>query len=125
MTKQLSFTRLEQAALPGYRDRLDRASTAEDVRRTFSETVATLLADALGEPGAVGPQGVSLDTAHPTGFALSPALLETPGFAEAWKESDLRRIIKDMAKSAVNRHQHLEKRPEKAQARTHVKQGRG
>lgn len=125
MSKQLSFTRLEQAALPGYRDRMDRAATAEDVRRGFSETVATLLADALGEPDSVKAGDVTLEPGHPTGFALSAALLEAPGFADAWKGSDLRRILSDMARNAVNRHQHLEKRPEKVRARTHSKQARG
>jgi len=125
MSKQLSFTRLEQAALPGYRDRLDRASTAEDVRRGFSETVATLLADALGEPDSVKAVDVTLEPGHPAGFALSTALLEAPGFAEAWKGSDLRRILTDMARNAVNRHHHLARRPAKVQARTHGKQGRG
>jgi len=33
MTRQVSFTRLEQAQLPGFRERLDRAESPDEVRR--------------------------------------------------------------------------------------------
>jgi len=125
MTKQMSFTRMEQAVLPGFRDRMDKAESLEDVRKTFSETVSTLISDALGVPLAVRLEDVTLAQQVPNGFILSAELLATPGFGEAWKNSDLRRILSDMAKSAANRFNHLEKHPEKTEAKMyHHKQGK-
>lgn len=125
MTRQISFTRLEQAAAPGLRDRLDRAESTEDVRKIFSEAASLFLSDALGQPGSVRYEDVSLVPDEGDGYELVPSLLEAPAFKDTWEGSDLPRIMATMARGAVNRYHHLDKHPEKTQAKIfHHKQGK-
>lgn len=125
MTRQISFTRLEQALLPGFRERMDRAESTEDVRKFFSEVASTLLCDALGDPGAVRFEDVSLAPGDPDGFVIDGKVLIMPAFLSAWDDSDLPRIMTQLAGKAVNRYLHLEKNPEKTEAKMfHHKQGK-
>jgi hypothetical protein len=125
MTRQISFTRLEQAVAPGFRERMDRAESTEDVRKFFAEMASTLLSDALGKPGAVRFEDVVLAPDVPNGYTISEAILEVPAFRETWEGSDLSRIVATLARSAVHRYAHLDKNPLKTEAKIfHHKQGK-
>lgn len=124
MTRQASFTRLEQAHLPGFRERLDRAESPDEVRRFFAETVATLLSDALGTAGAVRHDDVALSPDAADGYALTTSVRALPGFAGIWSDSDMPRIAGDFARLAVKRHRHLAGNPERTEAKTRHKEGK-
>lgn len=124
MTRQVSFTRLEQAQLPGFRERLDRAESPDEVRRFFAETMATLLADALGSAGAVRHDDVTLMPDATEGYVLASSVRALPGFADIWRDSDLPRIAGDFARLAVKRHRHLAGNPERTEAKTRHKDGK-
>ncbi|BFR47957.1 hypothetical protein RVX_R10180 [Nitratidesulfovibrio sp. HK-II] len=124
MTRQVSFTRLEQAQLPGFRERLDRAESPDEVRRFFAETVATLLADALGAAEAVRYDAVALSPDAADGYALDGTIRALPGFAGIWTDSDLPRIVGDFARVAVKRYRHLVGNPERTEAKTRHKDGK-
>ena len=125
MTRQTSFTRLEQSILPGFRDRMERAESTEDVRKFFAETAASLLSDALGRPGAVRSMDVRLTPGQGEGYAVERNVMESPVFQETWQDSDLGRILADLARGAANRFAHLDKHPEKTEAKMfHHKQGK-
>ena len=116
MTRQISFTRIEQAQIPAFRERMDRAESTEDAKKFFAESASTLLADAVGSPEAVRFEDVSLAPDQQEGYVLSDRLKADPAFASVWDESDLPRIMASMARSAVNRHNHLSKNPEKTES---------
>jgi hypothetical protein len=124
MTRQISFTRLEQALLPGFRDRMDRAESTEDVRKFFAETASTLLCDAMGQPGAVRFEHVSLVPGSPEGYSLAEDVQTSPAFRQTWDGSDLPRILAQMARGASNRYAHLDKNPGKTESKIFHKQGR-
>jgi hypothetical protein len=125
MTHQISFTKLEQAVVPGFRDRIDRAESTEDARKIFAETASMVLSDAIGMPGAVRFEDVSLAPDEPEGYTLAARLHEVQAFADAWKASDLPRILSTLARGAVNRFHHLDKNPLKTEAKMfHQKQGK-
>lgn len=125
MTRQISFTRLEQAIIPSYRERMDRAESTEDARKIFIETASAFLSDALGAPGAVRYEDVSLAPEASEGFTLAESLFEIPVFKETWEGSDLPRITASLARSAVNRFNHLDKNPARTEAKMfHHKQGK-
>jgi len=125
MTRQISFTRIEQALLPGFRERMDRAESTEDVRKFFAEVASTLLSDALGEPGAIRLEQVRLAPGEPDGYVLSDEIQSRAGFADTWEGSDLPRIMSQLAGKAVNRYVHLDKNPEKTESKMyHHKQGK-
>lgn len=124
MTRQASFTRLEQAQLPGFRERLDRTESPDEVRRFFAETVATLLADALGAAEAVRYDAVALSPDAADGYALDGTIRALPGFVGIWTDSDLPRIVGDFARLAVKRYRHLAGNPERTEAKTRHKDGK-
>lgn len=124
MTRQTSYTRLEQAQLPGFRDRMDRAESPDEVRRFFAETVSILLSDALGAAEAVRYEDVTLEPDSPDGYVLSSPVRGLPGFAEIWHASDMPRIVGDFARVAGKRHRHLEGNPERTEAKTRHKDGK-
>jgi len=125
MTRQISFTRLEQAAVPGLRDRIDKAESTEDVRKIFAEVASMLLSDALGQPGSVRYEDVSLAPGETDGYTLLPSLMEAPAFKDTWGGSDLPRIMASMARGAVNRFHHLSRNPARTEAKMfHHKQGK-
>ncbi len=124
MTRQVSFTRLEQAQLPGFRERLDRAESPDEVRRFFAETMATLLADALGTAEAVRYDDVTLAPEATEEYVLTTSVRALPGFADIWNDSDLPRIVGDFARLAVRRHRHLAGNPERTEAKTRHKDGK-
>ena len=125
MTRQTSFTHLEQAMMPGYRDRIDRAENPEDLKKVFAEMAATLLADAMGQPGAVRYEEVSLAPDAPDGYKFADTLASKPGFVDIWEGSDLSRIMASLARSAVHHYAHLEKNPLRTEAKMfHHKQGK-
>ncbi len=124
MTRQISYTRLEQALLPGFRERMDRAESTEEVGKFFSEVASTFLSDALGEPGAVRHDMVKLAPGESNGYVLSDDIRALPGFLEAWDGSDMPRILSQLAGKAVNRFVHLDKNPEKTEAKMFHNQGR-
>lgn len=124
MTRQVSFTRLEQAQLPGFRERLDRAESPDEVRRFFAETMATLLSDALGTAGAVRYDDVALSPDAADGYELAPAVRAVQGFAGIWNDSDLPRIVGGFARVAEKRFRHLAGNPERTEAKTRHKDGK-
>lgn len=124
MTRQISFTRIEQALLPGFRERMDRAESTEDVRKFFSEVASTLLSDALGEPGSIRLEQVRLAPGEPDGYTLDDEVHSRPGFADTWEGSDLPRILSQMAGKAVHRFIRLDKNPEKTEAKMFHREGK-
>ncbi len=125
MTRQISFTHLEQAITPGFRERMDRAENTEDVRKFFAEVASTFLSDAMGQPGAVRYEDVTLAPDAPDGYKLADTLASKPGFLDVWEGSDLSRIMASLARSATNRFVHLDKNPLRTEAKMfHHKQGK-
>jgi len=124
MTRQISFTRIEQAQLPAFRERMDRAESTEDVRKFFAECASTLLSDAVGNAGAVRHEDVSLAPGQTGGYILSDRLKTDPAFSSVWQDSDLPRIVASMARGASNRYTHLNKNPEKTESTLFHRQGK-
>lgn len=124
MTRQISFTRIEQAQLPAFRESMDRAETPVDVRNFFSESASTLLSDAVGNPDAVGIEDIALEPGNSDGYILSERLKTDPDFAKVWEDSDLPRIMASMARNALNRLTHINKNPEKTESTLFHRQGK-
>ena len=124
MTHQISYTKIEQTLLPGFRDRMDKAESTEDARKIFAETASRLLSNVTGKAD-VRYEDVSLAPEKDAGYTLTERLSHNQAFESAWESSDLPRILSDLAKSAVNRVNHLNKNPSKTEAKMfHQKQGK-
>lgn len=117
MTRQMSFTRFEQVLLPGFRERLDKAESSQDVHREFSAVVALLLSDAFGESAVVRDEDVMLRTDLTPGYELAPAIRNLSEFEALWGQSDLPRILAEFAQMSAKRIVHLSRHPEKTESK--------
>ncbi len=117
MEKRISFTKQENALLPGFRQRMNQAESTEDIRKFFAQSMAELIGNCLQADVGWKYEDIRLDPESGQGYAVSARLAEHPIFAEAYASSDLPRILGDLAATAVNDFKHLAKNPAKTNAK--------
>lgn len=120
MTIQLSFSKDENELLPDFRNKISKAESTEDVKKIFAQTMGHLMGRVFGEQLKVEYGDISLNPEEVNGspaFTLSDDLRAKPEFTEIWEKSDLPKVMGRMAQTAQNRYKHLEKHPEKTNAK--------
>jgi len=117
MTRQLSFSKYENEIMPDYRDRLNRAESAEDVKKFFVYATNELMNSVFAGRLRFDYGDISLAPLSDQQYTVNTRLLDTPEFTELWEGSDLRHVTGRMAQVAANRFKHLEKHPEKTNAK--------
>ncbi|MEW6595786.1 MAG: hypothetical protein AB1413_13090 [Thermodesulfobacteriota bacterium] len=118
MTKQLSFSKFENEIMPDFRDRINRAESAEDVKKFFVYATQELLGNIFAGKVALEYGDISLDpAAEAQQFKVTERLLGLQEFREVWDNSDLKHVTGRMAQTAANRYRHMEKHPEKTNAK--------
>ncbi|MCU0596097.1 MAG: hypothetical protein MUC98_11645 [Desulfobacterota bacterium] len=117
MTEKLSFTKYEHECLPGFRQRINKAESPEDVRRVFAYTTRVLLEKVFSGTLKFRDDDVMLELSEESPFSLSQRLFATEGFTSAWKNSDLPRMVGRFAETAARRIKHMEKHPEKTDSK--------
>jgi hypothetical protein len=118
MTTQLSFTKDENELLPDFRNKIGKAESTEDVKKIFTQTMGILLKRIFTERLQIEYGDVSLNVMNGSAtFSVSQRLGSKPEFVEIWEKSDLPNVIGRLAQTAQNRYKHLEKHPEKTNAK--------
>lgn len=117
MTEKQSFTKYEHDCLPGFRQRINKAESVEDVRKVFAYTTRILVEKIFSGAVKIRDDDVSLEPSGKSCFSLSDRLSSTKGFRSTWDNSDLPRMVGRFAETAVRRIKHLEKHPEKTDAK--------
>ena len=74
MSKQLSYSRVEQNVLPGFRQNINLAESTEEVRKIFGFAVRDLLIGAFRQEIDPSPDAVVLAPNSDSGFTLSEDL---------------------------------------------------
>lgn len=118
MTKQLSFSKFENEIMPDFRNRINQAESAEDVKKFFAYATKELLGNVFAGKVALEYGDISLDpAAEAEQFKVTERLLGLKEFKEIWNSSDLRHVTGRLAQTAANRCKHMEKHPEKTNAK--------
>jgi hypothetical protein len=120
MTRIASFTKLERAVLPKFRESMGLAESTADVQKFFVYSMVELVNGVLageGEAFDVYYEDVVLTPQQAPGYAFSARLAEHPPLAAALRESDLPAILARFAETAGNRYTYLRKNPEKTEAK--------
>jgi hypothetical protein len=117
MTEKLSFTKYEHECLPAFRQRISKAESAEDVRKVFAYTTRLLMEKIFAGGVKFGDDDATLDPSGDSPFSLNDRLFSNEGFKSAWNNSDLPRMVSRFAETAARRIKHLEKHPEKTDAK--------
>jgi hypothetical protein len=113
MAKQLSFTKLEHEALHPFRQKLNNAESAEDVRNLFLYSINSLFENIFGDELSLGGEDITLLPEAEPCFRLSERVVSLERFSAVWADSDLSRVIERFAEPAVSHLKHLGKHPEK------------
>jgi hypothetical protein len=117
MTEMMSFTKYEHDSIPLFRERINKAESIDDVRRVFSRTIRLLLKSVLSEETEWMDEDVVLKPHGQDAFVVGDRLLSSKAFKAVWDKSDLARVMSRFAESAARRYRHLEKKPEKTDAK--------
>jgi hypothetical protein len=117
MTRQLSFSKYENQAMPSFRDKTNMAESTEDVKKFFRYTTQELFANIFEGKLDINQNDIEFTAAEEPYFTISERLMALEDFTSAWNCSDLPRITGRLAKTAMNRYRHLEKHPEKTNSK--------
>ena len=124
MIKQLSFTRHKHKILPKFRQMISKAESIEDVKKFFVYSVIELFENIFQGKIDFEYEDIALMPDSDPHYKVSKRLLSLEDFAFAWNDSDLPVIIDHLAESAMHRYKHLQKYPEKTEAKIKGRIGR-
>lgn len=117
MTRQLSFSRHENQILPTFRDKTGTAESTEDLKKIFGYTTRDLFTAVFEGSIAFDHTDIVLNDAEEPHYTVNERLLTKAEFAEVWHNSDLPKVTERLAKTAMHRYRHLQKHPEKTNAK--------
>jgi len=117
MSEQRSFTKYENQILPTFRKRINDAESTEDVRKFFAYTVGDLFEKVFSGRVSLEYGDVALDAAATPPYALSARLRDVEAFSSVYGASDLPNVLTRLAETAAHRLRHLEKNPQKTNAK--------
>lgn len=117
MAKQISFSKYGNQVLPHFRERLNKAESTEDLKKFFVYISRELLERIFAGEVAIDYEDIALNPKSSPHFTLSAKLLADPRFTASWRDSDLKNILTNLADTVMKRYIHLEKNPEKTEAK--------
>ena len=117
MTRQISFSKYGNKVLPAFRNRINQAESTEDLKKFFVYTIKELFDDIFTGELKFDYEDIALNTSSSPNYTLSEQLLADEKFIPSWKDSDLPKIVGDLAATAMKRHKHLAKNPAKSEAK--------
>lgn len=123
MGKQLSFSKYEQEVRRPFREMINSAESAEDVKKFFVYAFQDLLDKALQGKIAVEYEDVLLELDEKSGYSIGNRLWGNHDFVLAWKNSDLAQIVGRLAEFAIKRYKRLEKHRDKTEAKIYPTPG--
>jgi hypothetical protein len=103
--------------MPQFRERINRAESTEDVKNVFIQCVEKLLKDIFNGKVKVKEGDVRLIPESEPYYQISEHLQTDEPIKSYWKDSDLPHIIFRLAEPAIRRRKHIEKHPEKTEAK--------
>jgi hypothetical protein len=120
MVRQVSFTKHENKALPNFRQMISKAESTEDVKKFFVYTAKKLFESIFEGKIDFEYEDFALTQNRAPYYRLSERVISLESFRFVWNDSDLSRVLCRFAESAMRRCRHLEKHPEKTDAKIRI-----
>jgi hypothetical protein len=117
MAERVSFTRYENVIYPGFRQKVQKAESAGDVKNLFASAAKEMLESAFEGKMTFREDDIKLLPESEARFGISERLLSSATFKSVWGNSDLRRVIERFAELCIGRYKRLQKHPEKTDAK--------
>ena len=116
MTSRTSYSKLEKTYTPNFRNKINMARNTNDVYDVFCYTIASMFNE-ITDTKKFKETDIDFYPERECHYELGVNLKREPAIIECLDTSDMGRIINDMAKTATNRHTHLQKRPDKTNSK--------
>ncbi|GBC59749.1 hypothetical protein DENIS_0690 [Desulfonema ishimotonii] len=113
MEKQVSVAKHEKSILPGFRNKINQAESTEDVKKFFTYTIRELLVRIFEDDTYQDYDAIELSPNAAPYYKIRKDVTPPDEFSALWNNSDVQRVIADLAETAIHRYRHLEKKPEK------------
>jgi hypothetical protein len=117
MTRQISFSKYGKKVLPSFRNKINQAESTEDLKKFFVYTIKDLFDEIFTGQIELFYEDIVLNPSASPNFRLSERLLASKVFAASWRDSDLPKIVGNLATTAVKHYIHLDKNPAKSEAK--------
>ena len=117
MTRQQSFTKMENELLPKFRKMTNEAESTEDVKKFFAYSMQELFSQVFSGQLELQYGDIELLPGEEPPYRFSEAIKSLEDFTQVWGNSDLAHIVLRFAELAMNRHRHLAKNPKKTEAK--------
>jgi len=117
MSKQMSFSKIENTIFHDFRNKLNHAESTEDLKKFFIYSVQELFSNVFLGKMTFNYEDVSLDPDGEPHYQLHERLLASKDFRDVWDESDLPKVVERLANTATKHHIRLEKNPSKTEAK--------
>ena len=115
MTKQQSFTKIENELLPEFRKRIGTAESTEDVKKFYIYTMQNLFNQVFSGKIDLEYEDVVLLPDQPPLLSFNERIQGMEDFTSVWNNSDLSHIVSRFTNSALKKLKHLEKNPAKTE----------
>ncbi len=121
MEKMLSFTRKYDEIIPEFREKINKAEHIEDIVNTFELSVVKLLENILEKELDIEEDDIIFNPENPPYYKISDRIISE--LNEKWTNSDLPHLLEKLAEQAYKKYKHLEKHPEKTEAKIRMPDG--
>lgn len=117
MTKQLSFTKIENDLLPEFRKKIATAESTEDIKKFFVYTMQDLFDRVFDGKIELEFDDISLHSSEDSSYRLHDRIQSMEVFLSACNSSDLSQVISRFADAALKNLKHIEKNPAKTESK--------
>ena len=117
MSKRMSYTKIENAILHDFRNKVNIAESTEDMKKFFVYSAQELFNNVFSGKMTFDFDDISLLADREPHYQLSERLLSSDDFNTVWNSSDLPQIIGRLAKTAAKHYIRLEKNPGRTEAK--------
>lgn len=117
MTRQFSFSKYENELLPDFRLKINLAESTEDVKKFFVYTTKELFEHIFEGKLDIKYEDIMLMPSAEPFYTVNERLSSQQDFSSVWNNSDLPSVIGRFAEASTKRYKHLEKKPEKTDAK--------
>ena len=106
---------IEKEFFSKFRNRVTNSKKVDDLRRSFTNSVADLLGSLLNEDISLNEEDITFSPDEKNHYKLSEDFHGSSPFFEVLNDPEVRQILKKAAQTAHHRYLHLKKHPEKTE----------
>lgn len=117
MSKMMSYTKIENAILHNFRNKVNIAESTEDLKKFFAYSAQELFNNVFSGEMTFDFEDTALLPGEEPYYRLNERLSSSDNFKAVWNSSDLPQVVGRLAKTAAKHYIRLRKNPGKTEAK--------